>query len=244
MLRLHLVIILATAGFSHVIDPRINIDWNKVVPVQDIPGFWDNKDVRFAPPPSGPISRVVGGNFAKPGQFPWQAALVLNINGFEGLCGGSVISDTVILTAAHCLVSAESANVILGAYNYTQVEEGQVIMFITRQYFRVHEHYEPRMIEQDVATIICPKFRITTLIQPIPLATDKENLMVGEIATVSGFGRYSDAHHFTSDVIRYASMRVITNFECEQTFGLMIPSQVCVRGSATENFPSACSKFI
>lgn len=213
-----------------LIDPRLQIDWNKVIHIQDLPGFWDNRDIKFVPAKSNKIGRVVGGELASPGQFPWQAALVLDFESDHILCGGSVITDSVILSAAHCLTGAVSAIVILGAYNFTQVEEGQTTIFVPKQNFIIHRLYNPRLFEQDIATIICPRFSFTPLIQPIPLTTDRENLMVGEIATVSGFGRYSDSHYNRSDVIRFASMRVITNEECEQTFGAMVKSQLCCSG--------------
>jgi len=44
-------------------------------------------------------TRIVGGSEAKPNSWPWEC--FVNPEGF--LCGGSVISSTYILTAAHCL---------------------------------------------------------------------------------------------------------------------------------------------
>merc|ERR1712223_1298917 len=42
--------------------------------------------------------RIVGGVEATPHQFPWQVGLF-----FDGyFCGGSIISEEYILTAAHC----------------------------------------------------------------------------------------------------------------------------------------------
>ncbi|RMX57187.1 hypothetical protein pdam_00017947 [Pocillopora damicornis] len=47
-----------------------------------------------------PQSRVIGGQDAKPGAWPWQIALKRN-GGF--ICGGSLISDSWVITAAHCV---------------------------------------------------------------------------------------------------------------------------------------------
>ncbi|CBY13346.1 unnamed protein product [Oikopleura dioica] len=42
----------------------------------------------------------MGGKSADPGNFPWQAALALNMKIF---CGGTLVSPTTIISAAHCL---------------------------------------------------------------------------------------------------------------------------------------------
>lgn len=68
-----------------------NIDWDKVVPVQDMPGFWDDKDAALIPDKSLASGRIVGGAIATPHQFPFQVALLVTFGGGQGLCGGSVI---------------------------------------------------------------------------------------------------------------------------------------------------------
>ncbi|CAN7938211.1 unnamed protein product, partial [Ixodes hexagonus] len=45
-------------------------------------------------------ARIVGGRNALPAEFPWQVSL--QRNGYH-FCGGSIISPSIILTAAHCV---------------------------------------------------------------------------------------------------------------------------------------------
>lgn len=44
--------------------------------------------------------RIVGGKNADPGEWPWIAAL---FNAGRQFCGGSLIDDKHVLTAAHCV---------------------------------------------------------------------------------------------------------------------------------------------
>ena len=46
--------------------------------------------------------RITNGNLAAVKQFPYQAGLMLYVKGGAAWCGGSVISDRWVVTAAHC----------------------------------------------------------------------------------------------------------------------------------------------
>lgn len=48
--------------------------------------------------------RVVGGDYAASKQFPYQVGISTEKNGNYYWCGGSVISEDFVLTAAHCVV--------------------------------------------------------------------------------------------------------------------------------------------
>ena len=48
--------------------------------------------------------RITNGDLAKAGQFPYQVALFLDLGGGKSaFCGGSIIDDRTIISAAHCL---------------------------------------------------------------------------------------------------------------------------------------------
>ena len=48
--------------------------------------------------------KIVGGTETVPNEFPWQAIIQVEfVSGSYALCGGSLIADQWVLTAAHCL---------------------------------------------------------------------------------------------------------------------------------------------
>ena len=51
------------------------------------------------------IPFIIGGETAQPGELPWQVSIryVNNIANYGHVCGGTIISESHVLTAAHCL---------------------------------------------------------------------------------------------------------------------------------------------
>ena len=47
-----------------------------------------------------PMPRIIGGTPATPGDFPWQ---VMMLRGGRFACGGTIIDEFHVVTAAHCL---------------------------------------------------------------------------------------------------------------------------------------------
>lgn len=47
--------------------------------------------------------RIVGGEEAKPHAWPWQALLYCSNGTFPYMCGGSLVADKWVITAAHCV---------------------------------------------------------------------------------------------------------------------------------------------
>ncbi|XP_041377151.1 chymotrypsin-like protease CTRL-1 isoform X2 [Gigantopelta aegis] len=55
--------------------------------------------------------RIVGGNTAKDGAWPWIVLLKVNSGGASFLCGGTIIDSTHVLTAAHCTDGAKPGDI-------------------------------------------------------------------------------------------------------------------------------------
>ena len=133
-----------------------------------------------------PGRRIVGGEAASIKLHPWQVALQLK-GGFA--CGGSIIRDRWILTAAHCfdrssnqkdwrVKAAVTDHSVEGKWNDIE----RVV---------VHKGYDPNAYtyENDIALI---KVRaLPAGGKVIPLASDTTNLAVGQPLEVTGWGETS-----------------------------------------------------
>ncbi|XP_055349439.1 ovochymase-1-like [Paramacrobiotus metropolitanus] len=75
-------------------------------------------------PPDLNLTRIVGGAECIPHSWPWQVAF-LSSSGSQ-FCGGSLISDRWVMTAAHCCSGQTTLNskVLLGGHRYASPEEG------------------------------------------------------------------------------------------------------------------------
>merc|ERR1712198_106697 len=81
---------------------------------------------------------IVNGEDAQVGAWPWQASLQRPFGGSH-FCGGAVISDEWILTAAHC-IGGTRINVVVGQHDLDH-EYGQPEVYSSDKII-VHADYD------------------------------------------------------------------------------------------------------
>eukprot|EP00091_Calanus_sinicus_P006943 TRINITY_DN17774_c0_g1_i1.p1 TRINITY_DN17774_c0_g1~~TRINITY_DN17774_c0_g1_i1.p1 ORF type:complete len:140 (+),score=19.74 TRINITY_DN17774_c0_g1_i1:255-674(+) len=71
-------------------------------------------------------SRIVGGEETEVNEYPWQV-LIFSDKGYY--CGGSLISNLWILTAAHCIIDEEipTYRAVLGEHDFGNKAEAESI---------------------------------------------------------------------------------------------------------------------
>jgi len=170
--------------------------------------------------------RVVGGWEAIPHQYPWMAALFIDDMYF---CGGSILDETHILTAAHCTDGASFVNVMLGAHNVRlESEEGRIE--IRSEVHVEHPGWMPAVLRNDLAIITLPEpITWTDKISPICLPVADGNLYEGTLATLSGWGKSSDSATSISPELRKTNTTVMANSRCSTVYGAIITdNHLCI----------------
>jgi chymotrypsin len=229
-----LFVFLAVSAYAEEEAEWVEIDWSKVVPVTEIPGFWDGREIKakLFPDTNTRSSRIVGGTIVAPNSIPFQAGLLINWSGGTALCGGSALSNRVVLTAAHCITpGVTSTQVILGAHQITANEPTQQRRTVQPSGFRIHGSYNPSNLNNDIATLILPTtVTATPQVQWVALpALGNTETFAGLTATASGWGRTSDGSTATSSHLRSVQNTIITNAVCQQTYGSgLLASMLCM----------------
>uniref|UniRef100_A0A8C2X179 Vitamin K-dependent protein C n=1 Tax=Cyclopterus lumpus TaxID=8103 RepID=A0A8C2X179_CYCLU len=101
----------------------------------------------FTKPRDGLLPWMVGGEVGKKGESPWQALLLDARGSFH--CGGVLIDENWVLTAAHCLENNFRFRVRLGDYERHRDEGTEVTLKVIRTF--KHPHYESRTVDNDIA---------------------------------------------------------------------------------------------
>ena len=142
---------------------------------------------------------IVGGQNAKVGQFPYMAALgfysEINSN-YNFRCGGTLISDKYVVTAAHCLWNLEEEEVKIVRLGATSVPAlvdkiDEKLDYKVKNY-TIHPGYRRRSNIHDIALIeVVNSIELRDDLRPACLFTNGSNYP--QEFTIAGWGIVDDS---------------------------------------------------
>ncbi|XP_017109475.2 trypsin-7 [Drosophila bipectinata] len=157
-------------------------------------------------------SRIVGGTTTGVSEYPWMARLSY-FNRFY--CGGTLINDRYVLTAAHCVKGFMwfMIKVTFGEHDRCNDKERPETRFVLRAF---SQKFSFSNFDNDIALLrLNDRVPITSFIRPIclPRQEQRQDLFVGTKAIATGWGTLKEDGK-PSCLLQEVEVPVLDNDEC------------------------------
>ncbi|XP_047523457.1 chymotrypsin-2-like isoform X2 [Pieris napi] len=158
-----------------------------------------------------PEGRVVGGSDAPDGAVPYIISLQRSDYNNIATCGGAIIADQWILTAAQCVrdVSPKDLSVLAGTNSITSGGTRYKVDKIV-----IHEKFNAEHNLYDIALLrTTEKIQFTEKVKAIEIAT--EDPKPGDKCKLSGWGYHDQRGRRSHDKLQWLDVKIISEEDCK-----------------------------
>lgn len=193
------------------------------------------------------IKAIVGGQVTDKNKYPWMVAILAKSgSSYRLICGGSLISERFVLTAAHCVTKtsgkqkASELRVLVGAHDITR--DGT--LYDVKSVYP-HEDYKFWLAYHDIALIkLANDVPFDDIINPVCLGPAsllkkiKKDQLLGYPAVVAGWGTTSYEGSVSSK-LREVTVQIYNRTVCSENYAKMDGAKSVLPQGITDSFVCA-----
>ncbi|XP_044841351.1 granzyme H-like [Mauremys mutica] len=167
--------------------------------------------VAFLLPPGAGAGEIIGGWEAQPHSRPYMASLKIQRGNKSVRCGGFLVSENFVLTAAHC--NGDKIIVVLGAHDITNEERSQQVITVSRAY--PHQDYDKESHNNDIMLLeLAERAKLNRWVGTIALPCANERVKPGAVCSVAGWGGTSTECESTPARLQEVDVVVMQDAAC------------------------------
>uniref|UniRef100_A0A8C3H8V9 Peptidase S1 domain-containing protein n=1 Tax=Chrysemys picta bellii TaxID=8478 RepID=A0A8C3H8V9_CHRPI len=162
------------------------------------------------------ISEIIGGHEAQPHSRSYMAYLDIRRGNNSSFCGGFLVAENFVLTAAHC--NGDIIAVRLGTHNLRNWEHNEQWIPVRRSI--PHPQYNRVTINNDIMLLqLGRKAWLNGYVRRIPLPLPHQRMRPGTVCSVAGWGRTSADNKVTSGTLQEVDVVVMQDAACPRDPG-------------------------
>lgn len=184
---------------------------------------------------NGKQNRIIGGTAVPIEALPWMAQLILETSSGAELCGGAVIHEEFIITAAHCVENLSKSDfdrlfVVLGSTEIYSIapktKRFRVLEIIS------HPKYNPRKIINDIALVRIERFGSELVPELLKIKRKgSKNIALAAECSVAGWGLTKN-YGSTAKVLQAVNVFPMSHNACNAAWRpIKEATQVCALGA-------------
>lgn len=178
--------------------------------------------------------RIVGGTTTTIEEYPYQISLQ-----YYGrhICGGSIISNEIVVTAAHCTDSMSLSGLSVRAGSSFSGKGGVVISV---KKIIQHKNFNQKTMDYDISILeLSEPLLFNSSIQPINLPATNNRLIEGAESVCTGWGATREGGSGSSQ-LQTVTVPIVSQEVCQIGYGEAVITEQMICAGITKGGKDAC----